>query len=226
MAQRAEPEPLPLERKPRLSTLEQKRSRVTRERLLSAARKLWVNQGFDSSTVEEICTLADVAKGTFYFYFRHKEELLVELALSTAERVGHDTEKLPARMSTAKAIENLVRDLARRSERTPPPLLAKVMVELFRHAGDWPQVRKSRTDLHSSFAELLVRGRQKGDVLPKIDPDDVAAMLSVICLQGMLMWSSNPQGKLEDVLVRRVAVVVRGVTRNAPAKDPQLDLLK
>jgi len=52
----------------------------TRERIVSAAMELFAKKGFDKTTVDEIVAKAGVAKGTFYLYFKSKEDLIKELA--------------------------------------------------------------------------------------------------------------------------------------------------
>ena len=45
------------------------------DRILDAAYQLFAEQGYDEVSIQEIVTRAGVAKGTFYLYFRDKEEL-------------------------------------------------------------------------------------------------------------------------------------------------------
>src|SRR5690242_13616896 len=69
---------------PRRSSLVQERSRRTRQELVNAAVKLWTERGFENgvetTTVEEIARAAGVTKGTFYFHFAHKEDVLLEMS--------------------------------------------------------------------------------------------------------------------------------------------------
>lgn len=44
-------------------------------RILDAAYRLFLEQGFDAVTVQEIAERAGVAKGTFYLYFHDKDDL-------------------------------------------------------------------------------------------------------------------------------------------------------
>ncbi|NJE06313.1 TetR/AcrR family transcriptional regulator [Thermococcus sp. M36] len=55
----------------------------TRERILKASEKLFAEKGYDETTVDEIVEKAGVAKGTFYNYFRSKEELIKIVALES-----------------------------------------------------------------------------------------------------------------------------------------------
>jgi AcrR family transcriptional regulator len=47
-----------------------------RDDLMNAAERLFLEQGFEQTTVEDITTAADVAKGTFYLQFASKTEIL------------------------------------------------------------------------------------------------------------------------------------------------------
>jgi AcrR family transcriptional regulator len=77
----------------RSSVLGQTRSRQTRRNLVLAAIGLWEREDFDSITVDDIVAAADVSKGTFYYYFTRKEDLLVELGWETVDRVGEEAER-------------------------------------------------------------------------------------------------------------------------------------
>ena len=50
-----------------------------RDELMKAAQRLFLEHGIASTTIEQITTGADVAKGTFYLYFSSKEDILAAL---------------------------------------------------------------------------------------------------------------------------------------------------
>src|SRR5271166_663693 len=71
------------------SRIERRKAR-TRAGLLAAARHLFAARGLEHSTIAEIAEQADIAIGSFYNYFRTKEELLdalIEEALSEQLRL-------------------------------------------------------------------------------------------------------------------------------------------
>lgn len=47
----------------------------TKERLLEAAQELMLAQGFVATTVDEICAASGLTKGSFFHYFKSKEDL-------------------------------------------------------------------------------------------------------------------------------------------------------
>jgi AcrR family transcriptional regulator len=56
-----------------------KPAEVRREELMDAAERLFLAKGIAATSVDDIVTAADVAKGTFYVHFESKEQLLVGL---------------------------------------------------------------------------------------------------------------------------------------------------
>jgi AcrR family transcriptional regulator len=56
-----------------------KPAEVRLDELMSAAQKLFLSQGVDATTVNEIVEAANVSKGTFYHYFSSKNEILEAL---------------------------------------------------------------------------------------------------------------------------------------------------
>ncbi len=47
-----------------------------RKEILLTARKLFIQKGYDQTSVNDILNIVDIAKGTFYYYFSSKEEVL------------------------------------------------------------------------------------------------------------------------------------------------------
>lgn len=62
----------------------------TREKIIETAWKLFYEKGFGETTINDILREADIAKGTFYYYFRSKDDLLGTLS----EILDHEYERL------------------------------------------------------------------------------------------------------------------------------------
>jgi AcrR family transcriptional regulator len=57
-----------------------------RDELMEAAQRLFLKQGVAATTIDQIASGADIAKGTFYLHFSSKEDLLVALGEQFANR--------------------------------------------------------------------------------------------------------------------------------------------
>jgi len=57
----------------------QARAAETRKRIVTAAKKLITENGFENVSIEEIAKEAEVSTGSFYTYFKKKEDVIEEL---------------------------------------------------------------------------------------------------------------------------------------------------
>ena len=63
-----------------------KNVRNTKGKIVSAAWKLFYEQGYDNTTVEEIIAESGTSKGSFYHYFEGKDALLETLSILFDEK--------------------------------------------------------------------------------------------------------------------------------------------
>src|SRR6266516_4139562 len=61
-------------------TRRERKQRVTRDGLLTAALSLFAERGYEHTTMDDIADRADVSRATAFNYFRRKEEFLLDWA--------------------------------------------------------------------------------------------------------------------------------------------------
>jgi AcrR family transcriptional regulator len=91
----------------RLSRRE-RRKIATREALLAAAQEVIAVQGVYLAVIEEITERADVAKGSFYQYFRNRDELLDVLLTRRLEELRTRIEATPPMGTFATCVRTLI----------------------------------------------------------------------------------------------------------------------
>ena len=82
-----------------------KNTRNTRGRIISAAWKLFYEQGYENTTVEDIVFESETSKGSFYHYFDGKDALLGTLANVFDEKYE---ELLPSLTPDMDAMDKLI----------------------------------------------------------------------------------------------------------------------
>lgn len=60
---------------------------ATRERMLGAAREVFESRGYKAATIGAITSAADTAHGTFYLYFRNKDDAFAQVMASVSEEL-------------------------------------------------------------------------------------------------------------------------------------------
>lgn len=204
---------------PRRTALVQNRSRATRRRLVRVALDLWAARGFETgvedTTVDEIVQAAGVTKGTFYFHFAHKEDILLELGFASAEVLYEEAERAVASGGSGLAIlRRLLNSFARRVESVPRAAVQKSVSGFYSHGLP---ARSDRLGIQDAFRLALEAARDGGELPQETDVAEVADVIEVVAMDALNRWSRGGRGKLRTVLSRRVAVVINGVRLDAVA---------
>ncbi len=85
------------------SLLAQRKERTRRE-LAEAAARLFLERGYDGTTVEEIAAAVDISPRTFFRYFPTKGDIVVALSRTTFEELASALWERPAREPLAEAL--------------------------------------------------------------------------------------------------------------------------
>ena len=88
-----------------------KNTRNTKGRIISAAWKLFYEQGYESTTVEEIIELSGTSKGSFYHYFEGKDALLSSLSYLFDEKYEELADQIHPDMDSFDTLMFLNREL-------------------------------------------------------------------------------------------------------------------
>ena len=88
-----------------------KEKEVRVQEIQSAAKKVFFENGFKSTTMESIAREAGISKGTIYLYFKNKEELYIALMMPVLEELGKkflefESNVLKHRYTTCKKLMN------------------------------------------------------------------------------------------------------------------------
>lgn len=133
------------------------------QRLLAAATRLFADQGFDRTSVQEVVAAAGVTKGAMYHYFGSKDELLHEIY---ARLLRVQLERLERFAETEAPIADRVREAAADVVVTTIDNLDDATT-FFRSmhqlsAEKQRTVRAQRRRYHERFRALLEQGQRSG----------------------------------------------------------------
>ena len=122
-----------------------KKRRSTQSKIIKAAWTLFYKNGYEHTTVDEIIAASKTSKGTFYHYFKSKEELLDALI-----------ERISAQMiRRAKVVCN-------KPEFTPEDKILQVFLCLKASSGEEKMIpefhKKQNALLHQKSLQVLIRG--------------------------------------------------------------------
>jgi AcrR family transcriptional regulator len=131
-----------------------------RDELMNAAQRLFLKQGVAPTTIEQITSGADVAKGTFYLYFSSKDDVLAALG----ERFGQEhLAKIKAAMAT-KPEADWQGNLATWARACVTSYLDSIRLHDIVFYGTRPRTREGLVDniVIDHLSELLRAGGEAG----------------------------------------------------------------
>ena len=93
--------------------MKKKNTQSTKKKIVSAAWKLFYEQGYNGTTIDDIVAESGTSKGSFYHYFNGKDDLLSSLAYLFDEKYEELEEIMPEDMPSTEKMLFLNKELFR-----------------------------------------------------------------------------------------------------------------
>lgn len=145
-----------------------KSGRNTKARIVSAAWKLFYEQGYENTTVEDIIFESETSKGSFYHYFEGKDALLGSLSVLFDEKYEELRDQLKPEMDAVEKLIFLNRELFTMIDNSVSlELLARLFSSQLVTRGEKHLLDRNRTYfklLQQIVREGLENGELRGDM--------------------------------------------------------------
>ncbi|MDH4158096.1 MAG: TetR/AcrR family transcriptional regulator [candidate division Zixibacteria bacterium] len=160
-----------------------------KERLYHTTIELFGEYGYDGLSVDRICRLAGISKGSFFQYFASKSHLLEFDLLVLDERLGRWVGSIKVAEKAALARDRLVglyRSVATQTELLPGEQKFYLFVtDAVAHAGIELEGIDPARHFHDCVTEIIRRGVQTGEVRGDLDAESTAYLVSLV-IDGLI----------------------------------------
>ncbi|WP_099210037.1 TetR/AcrR family transcriptional regulator [Thermococcus henrietii] len=179
----------------------------TREKLVSSAMELFAKKGFDKTTVDEIVARAGVAKGTFYLYFKSKDDLIKELAFEVMPIMAMPSLNDPYITVSFPTLESYLLQLG---EEFLEFYSESYRAEIFFHMLSVRERMKSIDEIYrQSCSELLREGARRITAYVKVGFEDALIAFQVFIASLMhYLHAKECIGLSGEHYLRRIVKVV------------------
>ncbi|WP_428116549.1 TetR/AcrR family transcriptional regulator [Bradyrhizobium sp.] len=186
--------------------LRQRKRQQTRERLTRAAMALFLERGFEATTLDDIAAAADVSRRSFFHYFASKEDVVFAWHEESTAALIAAVAARPASESMLTAAENAIAAMARQLE----PGEAIAMARLKRdnpalQARDQVKYEK----LERALAEAL--GKRAGHKTERLQARLVAMIATGAMRIGGELWAAEGAREKPEALAKRTFAAIRAI---------------
>ncbi|HDR4567545.1 MULTISPECIES: TetR/AcrR family transcriptional regulator [Bacillus cereus group] len=187
-----------------------------RKEILETAERLFITKGYTKTTVNDILKEIGIAKGTFYHYFKSKEEVMDEIIMRI---IKEDVAKAKVIVSNPNipVLEKLFRVLMEQSPKSGD--IKDKMIEQFHQPNNAEMHQKSlvQSIIHLSpvLTEILEQGIEEGIFSTSYPQETIELLLSsaqVIFDDGLFQWKP-------EEMMRRVKAYIKMMEVSVGAKE-------
>lgn len=187
----------------------------TKRRILTAALKVFAKYGFETSNVNQIAQEAKVAKGTIYYHFKSKNQILYDLVEISIKDFLTEIKK---NVAQAKTQEEKIRTFIRTqcSIHIAQPEISQILVRnVFLLGPVWRSLRQQKVTL----GQDIIIDCQKNGACKSFNSRILAMFFHFFILTGMTMSTLVlTEQPIKEVSRTLEEILTRGLFSNSKKK--------
>lgn len=170
----------------------EKKKEATKQDIFSAAAKFFVERGFDETSVDDIAEAADVAKGTFYYHFKSKDDVLLGLSMQYLVRMSASIdEKLETDRSPMAILHEMLHTMAQDTQDNrviAKKYYAAVFTQFSKQFGE--DYRDDPAILHNIIKRICAAAQKAGEMRKDVDAGELGLIISGHFHHAQVTWIS------------------------------------
>ena len=162
-----------------------KKSNYTKSRIVKAAWKLFYEQGYDDTTVDEIIAESGTSKGSFYHYFEGKDALLSSLSYMFDEKYAEIKESLDNTQNSFDKLlymNEVLFDMI--DNEINIDLLARLYSSQLVTKGDKHMLDYNR-EYYKLLRKVISEGQDRGEITAEMSVNDIVKLYAM-CERGLM----------------------------------------
>jgi AcrR family transcriptional regulator len=151
--------------------------------ILNAAKEMFAINGYHDTSISDIIKRADIARGTFYLYFKDKREIFDALFDQLLQRINESLERVVISPDQRPPLDQIAENLNRIFKLAMnDPELARI---LFRHAPGIDSITDQKIEgFYSKIASLIEGALSLGEKMNIVKNGDFKLM-SIFMMGGV-----------------------------------------
>jgi AcrR family transcriptional regulator len=186
----------------------------TKGRIVDAAWKLFYEQGYEDTTVEDIVRLSATSKGSFYHYFAGKDDLLGSLAYLFDEKYEELAAALDPNATALELLLHLNKELFVMIEnRIEISLLTRLLSTQLTVQGSKQLLDHNRV-YFKLLRRIITEGQQRGEITTERTVSEIVRLYALTERALLYDWClRGGDYSLSDYAARTLPLLLAGLAK-------------
>ncbi|MCK6542427.1 TetR/AcrR family transcriptional regulator [bacterium] len=189
---------------------------IKKNKILSAAHACFSKRGFDTVTMDEIAREAGLSKGAVYWYFKSKDELILELIknwIKLGENVLYKLSlECPLEELIYKYPTYVIRELQLQHHYR---LIFYLWSRSMENDAVYQELRKAMQEGRKKAIVFIQTAIERGFFKTDITPESFARMMDALFDGLMVQWHFNPALDIEKQWKESIDMLMAGIRRTS-----------
>ena len=180
-----------------------------RKEIIDASLHLFLERGFNETSMREIANAAGVGKSTLYDYFQSKEEILISYAGGEIQKITEGAREIIGHeLGVKQKISNIMQMHLKYLVANKNAFLI-LSFEAQRLSQESQQrIQTARHSYQDMLRKLIEEGIQQRELRPT---DPLLAARSILSLLSIVVYTTRPTGTPEEMLEEALAILFQGI---------------
>lgn len=191
--------------------MKKKNAQSTKKKIVSAAWKLFYEQGYNSTTIDDIVSESGTSKGSFYHYFAGKDDLLSSLAYLFDEKYEELEEIMTDGMSSIEKMLFLNKELFRMiDDSISIDLLTQLLSSQLITKNEKSLLDHNRT-YYKLLRSIVISGQKSGEISDRNSANDIVKAYALYERAMLYDWClCNGDYSLSDYSSKMLPMFLNG----------------
>ena len=196
--------------------MKNKRGKNTKRKIVTAAWRLFYEQGYDLTTVDEIIELSETSKGSFYHYFEGKDALLSSLSMLFDEKYEELIPTLTDDMDSFEKLLYLNQELFQLIENSVSlDLLARLYSTQLTTKGEKHLLDHNRI-YYKLLRQIVQEGQSRGELRTDLSVNEITKLYALCERALMYDWCiCNGDYSLKSYAKTVMPMLLREIRKNS-----------
>jgi len=188
----------------------------TKRKIIEVSEILFTENGYDSTSVQDICNKAEISKGAFFYHFPTKEFLFLEILdkyLSELDKRMNEIEKKSK--NTLRAMEEMVVILEEIFITSEGKFT--IFLEFMRKASKNAEIMKKILYQFQKYKkyvyEMIEKGKREGNIKKEIDSEFISQLIISLAIGMILKRSLFIDQENEDFSKKGIKFILNNIKK-------------